>query len=91
MQRAFELVEVLLELAEVVNWRDVVLHLGVPNDVMDGIELHYNEVEKQKTEAVTWWMNNSATASWKELSDALWKTNCPLMAGTVNVAIMNNS
>ena len=67
----FNLQTVLSELVEVVNWRDVVLHLGVPRHVADCIERDYREVERQKREAISWWIENSATASWKELANAL--------------------
>ena len=70
-------------LVEVVNWRDVVLHLGVPKHVADGIERDYRGKERQKREAISWWMENSATASWKELADALLKADYPLLATRV--------
>ncbi len=80
---AFSLDHVLLELEEVMNWRDVVLHLGVPKHVADGIEQDYRAKKRQKMEAISWWMENSATASWKELADALLKANYPLLATRV--------
>ena len=73
----------LLELEEVVNWRDVVLHLGVPKHVADRIERDYRGVERQKREAISWWMDNSAAVSWKELADALLKADYPLLATRV--------
>ena len=81
--RVFSLDHVLLELEEVVNWRDVVLHLGVPKHVADSIERDYRGTERQKREAISWWMENSATASWKELADALLKADYPLLATRV--------
>ena len=74
---------VLLELKEIVNWKDVVLHLGVPKHVADRIENDYSDMGVQKREAISWWMENGATASWKELADALLKAGYPLLATRV--------
>lgn len=65
----------ILELKEVVNWRDVVLHLGVPKKVADRIVQNYGGVHKQKKEAISWWLENCKTASWKELAGALLKAD----------------
>jgi hypothetical protein len=78
--RVFSLDHVLLELEEVVNWKEVVLHLGVPKAIADQIERDYRGKERQKREAISWWMEHSATASWKELADALLKADYPLLA-----------
>ena len=76
----FSLETVLSELMEVVNWRDVLLHLEMPKHVADRIERDYIRVERQKEEAISWWMKNDATASWKDLADALLKADYPLLA-----------
>ena len=49
------------------------LHLGVPKNVSDSIEQKYEGIERQKEEAISWWMNNSTTASPKILAEALMK------------------
>ncbi len=85
LQGDFELEEVLLELAEVKSWKNVVRHLGVPKDILRTIEIDYKEVESQKRGAISWWMDNSVTASWKELADALWKENYPLLAANIKL------
>ena len=79
-KRDFKLKEVLMELSDVKNWKELVLHLGVPREVMNQIELGDKAVDCQKSEAISWWMGNSATASWSKLADALWKFNYPLLA-----------
>ena len=81
--REFSLDEVLSILQEVVNWKDVVLHLGVPVQVKFHIERTYKDAVTQKREAISWWMQNSSTASWKELTNALWKANYPILAERV--------
>ena len=63
-----------------VKWRDVVLHLGVPKRVANRIERDYRGTERQKREAISWWMENSSTASWREVADALLKADYPLLA-----------
>lgn len=84
MDTVFCLERVLLELQEVKNWRNMVNHLGVPKDIVDRIERDYDEVERQKKEAISWWMENrSYTASWKELAIALLKHNYPFLATRV--------
>ena len=80
MSLEFNLDHVLSELEEVMKWRDVVLHLGVPKHVADRIERNYRGTERQKREVISWWMENSTTASWRELADALLKADHPLLA-----------
>ena len=83
MSPDFSLEDVLSQLEEVVKWRDVVLHLGIPKDVVERIERDYRGIKRQKREAISWWMKNSATASWKELAGALLKADYPLLATRV--------
>ena len=73
----------MLELEEVVDWRDVVLHLRVPRRVVDRIKQDYSETERQKREAISWWIENFDTASWKELADALFQADYPLLSTRV--------
>ncbi len=81
--RVFSLENVLLELEELVNWRDMVLHLRVPRRVVDRIEKDYTGIERQKREAISWWMENNDAASWKELADALLQADYPLLSTRV--------
>ena len=74
-------------LSDLVNWRDVVAHLGVPQHVMDS----ECEEGQQRSEAISWWINNCATASWRELANALWSANCPLLAANVKILEGNNN
>ena len=67
-----QLREVFGALEEVVRWTHIFLHLGMPKVVADKIEMdHPRDISKQKEAAISWWLCNSLTASWKELSDAL--------------------
>ena len=79
----FSLGEVLLVLEEVEKWKDIVFHLGVPKHVADHIEYTHKDAVTQKSKAVSWWMQNSSTASWKELADALVRANYPTLAERV--------
>ena len=79
----FNVSHVLFELDEVVNWRDVVLHLGVPKHVADHIERDYRGKDKQKKEAISWWIKNNTSASWKELATGLLKAGYFLLATRV--------
>lgn len=67
-------------LREVVDWREPLLYLGMPKHVADTIELDHKGVARQKMEAISWWLQNSPTASWKELADALWMTDNRVLA-----------
>ena len=54
-------------------------HLGVPKQVTDHIEKKYRGATKQKREAISWWLENDETASWKKIADALLKAGYPLL------------
>ncbi len=56
---------------------------GGAKHVADGIQRDYRRTERQKRAAILWWMKNSATASWKELADALLKADYPILATRV--------
>ena len=81
----FSLDNVLLDIEEVLNWRDVVLHLGVPKDVVDGIMSTYKAPEAQKRKAFSWWIENSDKASWKELANALLNSGYRLLAARIKI------
>ena len=54
-------------------------HLGVPKHVTDHIEKTYSEAATQKREAISWWIENDETASWKSIADALLKAGYPIL------------
>lgn len=72
-----------MELQDVVNWKEVVLHLKVPENVVKQIEKDYNDKEKQKKLCFSWWMENIPGASWKKLATALLKADYSLLATRV--------
>ena len=50
----------------------MLIYLNMPTHVADTIEMnHPGDIARQKEEAIAWWLNNSPTASWKELANAL--------------------
>ena len=85
----FDLPNIMLKLKKVVRWRDVALHLGVPKHVADRIEQdHRGDTERQKMEAISWWLDNAKAASWWGLSVGLRKADYNTLAGTVeNLAV----
>ncbi len=47
------------------EWPSLALHLGVPKYVIDLIEKDFvRDTERQKMEAMDWWMKNVKKASW---------------------------
>lgn len=91
MSLEFSLERVLLELVEVVNWRDVALHLGIPENVAESIEQEYSGKVRQKREAILWWIKNITTASWKELAAALYKADYFLIATHIIAMLMEGT
>ena len=54
-------------------------HLGVPKHVTDHIEKTYSGAAAQKREAISWWIENDTTASWRKVAYALLKAGYPLL------------
>ena len=75
----FSLDRILQDLADVEQWKDLVFHLGVPKHVTDHIEKTYSGTATLKREAISWWIENDETASWKKIADALLKAGYPLL------------
>ena len=57
----------------VADWKQVMLYLGVPKEVIDRAELEQRGIEDRKMEALDWWLRNDESASWRSLGDALRK------------------
>ena len=55
------------------GWKQVMLHLGVPMEVIECAEMEHRGVQDQKTATIDWWMKNDEDASWKQLAKALEK------------------
>ena len=80
----FDLSNIMVKLNKLVRWRGVALHLRVPNHVADRIEQdHKGDTERQKMEAISWWLDNAEAASWWGLSVGLRKANYNTLARTV--------
>ena len=77
--KTFRLDRVLRELADVEQWKDLVFHLGVSKHVTDYIEKTYSGAAAQKREAISWWIENDNTASWRKVADALLKAGYHLL------------
>ena len=79
----FSLDRILQDIADVEQWKDLALHLGVPKHVIYHIEKKYRGVATQKREAISWWLDNDKTASWKKIANALLKAGYPLLGARV--------
>ena len=77
--------QLLKVLKTVDNWFVFGVHLGVPMDQLNKIELSYHQkdLERYKIEMLQYWLENNKNASWKNVVQALEQTDQLALAETV--------
>ena len=63
------------ELQEVTDWRMLGAYLDVPDHVLDMINTEQSSVKGCKVEILQYWLDNTKSASWRDLATALERTN----------------
>ena len=69
------LTAMLEELQEVADWRRLGTCLEVPKHVLDRINTEQSNVKSCKLEMLQYWLDNTETASWSYVAEALEQTN----------------
>ena len=59
-------------MTEVTDWHQLGVQLGVPPCTLSIIEKnHPRDINRCKSEVLTWWLRNAKECSWKKMAQAL--------------------
>lgn len=73
VQPTIDLGEMLKELTSIVEWRTLLLNLGMDKYKIDEIEEDYDKIEHRKQEGLDRWLRNKHDACWNDIIKALFE------------------
>ena len=83
-----ELKDLLLAVKDVVNWRFLGLHLGLPESILASIATHH-DIEGHLRMMLSKWLQLDPEASWEKLTTALSKLGQSAIAASIRMQFMS--